>query len=381
MKILFLSYYFPPDLSAGSFRADALVDALMAASSDVQIHVVTTEPNRYSGHQPAVEQSSRDRLTVTRVPVAAHRSGMVDQALGYAPYVKTVRRVARRGDFDLVYATSSRLMTAVLGAAVAKGRAPLYLDIRDIFTDTMIDVLGTKHALIMPALKKLEQFAIRSAQKVNLVSSAFEPHFKKVDPSPKYRVFTNGIDPQFIRQVPDPPKRRAPRIVYAGNIGEGQGLHKIVPNAARKLAGRAIIRVIGDGGRKAELKRSVAGLDNVELVEPMSRVELQAEYEEASMLLMHLNDYRAFKKVLPSKLFEYGALERPILAGVAGHSRDFLRENMIGCEIFDPCDADGFVKAFDKLAQGPQRYDRSRFVARFARQAIMDEMAQDILAA
>lgn len=381
MKILFLSYYFPPDLSAGSFRSDALVDALLGGRSDVQIHVVTTEPNRYSGHQPTVEQPTRDRLTVTRVPVAAHRSGMFDQALGYAPFVTTVRRVAKREDFDLVYATSSRLMTAVLGATVASRRAPLYLDIRDIFTDTMIDVLGAKHAPIMPALKKLEQFAIRTAKKVNVVSAAFEPHFKKVDPSPKYRVFTNGIDPQFIRQIPAPPKRLAPRIVYAGNIGEGQGLHKIVPEVARRLGERAVLRIIGDGGRKKELERSVAEFDNVELVEPMSREALQAEYDEANMLLMHLNDYRAFRKVLPSKLFEYGALERPILAGVAGHSREFLRENMIGCEIFDPCDADGFVKAFDKLVQGPRRYERSSFVSRFGRQAIMDEMAQDILAA
>jgi hypothetical protein len=51
-----------------------------------------------------------------------------------------MRHVANR-DYDLVLATSSRLMTAALGALIARRkRARLYLDIRDIFVDTIGDV-------------------------------------------------------------------------------------------------------------------------------------------------------------------------------------------------------------------------------------------------
>ncbi|MFP3500063.1 glycosyltransferase WbuB, partial [Pseudomonas sp. SIMBA_059] len=47
-RILFLSFYYPPDLSAGSFRAEALVKALLDNVGDhVEIDVVTTQPNRY----------------------------------------------------------------------------------------------------------------------------------------------------------------------------------------------------------------------------------------------------------------------------------------------------------------------------------------------
>ncbi len=42
-------------------------------------------------------------------------------------------------------------------------------------------------------------------------------------------------------------------ITYAGNIGEGQGLEKIVPNMARKLGNNYEIHIIGDGGRKKEI--------------------------------------------------------------------------------------------------------------------------------
>ena len=48
MRLLFVTFYFPPDLSAGSFRATALVDALLERGPrDLKIDVLTTAPNRY----------------------------------------------------------------------------------------------------------------------------------------------------------------------------------------------------------------------------------------------------------------------------------------------------------------------------------------------
>jgi len=49
LKILVLSFYFRPDLSAGSFRTTAVVDALkQKMPADGQVDVLTTLPNRYS---------------------------------------------------------------------------------------------------------------------------------------------------------------------------------------------------------------------------------------------------------------------------------------------------------------------------------------------
>ena len=52
MKIVFFTFYYPPDLSAGSFRAVALVEAILRKiSSADEFHVVTTNPNRYASHK------------------------------------------------------------------------------------------------------------------------------------------------------------------------------------------------------------------------------------------------------------------------------------------------------------------------------------------
>ena len=52
MKILVLSFYFPPDLSAGSYRMSGLVDELLSTSKDIEIDVFTTTPNRYKSYKP-----------------------------------------------------------------------------------------------------------------------------------------------------------------------------------------------------------------------------------------------------------------------------------------------------------------------------------------
>ncbi len=48
MKILLLSFYYKPDLSAGSFRSAALVGALKRKMPEGStIDIVTSLPNRY----------------------------------------------------------------------------------------------------------------------------------------------------------------------------------------------------------------------------------------------------------------------------------------------------------------------------------------------
>lgn len=144
MKVLLLSFYFQPDLSAGSFRNTAFVESLLRVLPDgTEIDVVTTLPNRYTGFSAnALEEESRQGVTIKRVQLPVHKNGMMDQSRAFLSYATAVKGFVEGREYDVVYASSSRLMTAVLGAWVArKLRVPLYLDIRDIFVDTIKDVL------------------------------------------------------------------------------------------------------------------------------------------------------------------------------------------------------------------------------------------------
>lgn len=386
MRILILSFYYHPDLSAGSFRTSALVKALLERlPENAHVHLVTTLPNRYSSFSnEAPEYEGHSRLSVHRVALPAHKSGMIDQSKAFLSYARGVLKLVKTKQYDLVYATSSRLLTATLGAFVARRlRTLLYLDIRDIFVDTIKDVLPRKIALLSsPFFSLLESWTIRGACKVNLVSAGFLPYFKSRYPQQQFSLFTNGIDEEFVKEQPVneiPTGEGVLTVLYAGNMGEGQGLHTIVPPLAKRFEGRLRFRLIGDGGRRKQLADALAAenCSNVSLLPPVGRAALIDEYKSADVLFLHLNDYEAFKKVLPSKLFEYGAVGKPIWAGVAGYASEFVNANLINAVTFKPCCVDEAYAAFGKLRLYTAA--RGEFVERFSRVNIMQGMACDII--
>jgi len=78
-----------------------------------------------------------------------------------------------------------------------------------------------------------------------------------------------------------------------------------------------------------------------------SRTALKSLYARATALLVHVDSLRAFDRVLPSKIFEYAATGKPVIAGIGPVAGQFLREN----------------------------------VARFSRHQVMDGLASHILSA
>jgi hypothetical protein len=389
MRILILSFYYSPDLCAGSFRASALVKALLLQlDKGSVIDVMTTMPNRYSSFESSAEEyEEHPQLNIYRIPLPSHQSGMVDQSFSFLAFAKAVIAKTKDQGYAFVFATSSRLMTAALGAYIArKKNLGLYLDIRDIFVDTINDVMPGKAAFFLkPFLSIVERFTISRALNVNLVSEGFRSYFCASYPEQNYSFFTNGIDDEFLEAISigqDVVVKEPNRIItvlYAGNMGEGQGLHVIIPELAKRLEGEVTFRLIGDGGRKAYLERNLAdaGCRNVELLPPVPRDQLIKEYQRADVLFLHLNNYQAFEKVLPSKLFEYGAFGKPIWAGVAGYAAQFIEDEMVNAVVFRPCDVVDAVSAFRKLNMSD--VFRESFIKKYSRINIMNDMAADIL--
>ena len=379
-----LSFYFQPDLSAGSFRASALVEQLNR--TDLEIEVITTTPNRYSSfEQKAKSYEVIDGMNIHRIALPTHNSGMYDQILAFCSYYRHAMKLTKNSEYDAVFATSSRLFTAFLGARIARKKGIyLYLDIRDIFGDTMADILPSFISFfVTPILNLIENYTFSKAKHINLVSKGFLKYFKEKKLGCSFSFYTNGIDKEFDGVVdirkPQVPINRKLNILYAGNIGEGQGLHKILPALACRLGVRAKVVVIGDGGLKEELKNSIASLelDNIELRAPVGRKQLINEYLKADVLFLHLNEYPAFEKVLPSKLFEYAAFNKPIFAGLSGYSADFINAEISDCEVFKPCDIDDAVQKFDRLNLMVE--PRTEFIKKYKRETIMTMMAANIL--
>ena len=386
MKLLILTFYYEPDLSACSFRSTALVKSLREKlDEDDEIEVITTMPNRYKSlRNTALPFEEIGNVKIHRIGLPDYKFKFLDQASAFITYWIGVKKLIKNQEYDLIFVTSGRFFSAFLGATIANNtKIPFYLDIRDILSDGISDVVKSKIAkfFLIPFIKSAERFSILSATHLNLVSEGFKNSFEYY--KGKTTFFTNGIDGDFL--INDFEKsieicQNKPKIItYAGNIGEGQGLEKIIPKAAKRLKGKYIFNIIGDGGTKRKLMKKLADLqiDNVNLIDPVNRNELIKYYQESDFLFLHLNDYEAFKKVLPSKIFEYGATEKPIIAGVDGYARKFIKKHLDDALIFEPCNIEEFIELLENFK--PQLISREEFKEKFNRETILDEMTDSIL--
>ena len=75
-RIVYLSYFFEPDLSACSFRNSSLANqlALQAKSSDVMIDLYTTLPNRYNNYKlKASSFEKKNNLNIHRISLPSFK--------------------------------------------------------------------------------------------------------------------------------------------------------------------------------------------------------------------------------------------------------------------------------------------------------------------
>lgn len=391
MNILFVTFYFKPDLCAGSFRSSAIVESLSKQlGENGSITVLTTMPNRYSSFTAEAQEFEKNgNVSVYRFPVKEHKSGFFDQSRSFYEYARRVMQATKEIEFDVVVATTSRFMTGVLGARIArKYKKSYFLDIRDIFSETLKELLSKKSKavsfLVAPVLSFLEKYMIGRANTINIVSEGFRGYFKvRGFAADEWLFLPNGVDPEFI-DIPDiKPVRDKVHVVYAGNIGSGQGLEKILPEVANTLNESHEFTIIGDGGTRMLLQERLVSLDvkNVQLRGPVGREQLIEYYRDADVLFLHLNDLEAFRRVLPSKIFEYAAMGKPVVAGVSGYASEFISRHIPYASIFHPCDAEGCIFALSNSTSIVVDAEKVQlFIEKFHRENIADQLASEILA-
>lgn len=388
MKILVLTFCYEPDLTAGSFKNSALVKSLSKIGGEnVEIDVLTTMPNKFKSYEVETKPYEEiDNVKVWRIDVPPHNTGFSDRIWTYKSYYYGVWDILKKKNikYDIVYASTSRLFTGYLGAKISKKLdTKFYLDVRDIFVDTIKDVISNPFIrnAALPVFKYVEWYTLNSVDHLNLVSGGFENYFKKYSPK-NLSIITNGIDEEFLgysfeKNSTDNGEKKI--VTYAGNMGEGQGLDKIIPQIASKTQDKFTFRLIGGGGTKTKIVDQVEslGLTNVEFIDPVNREKLIQYYRDTDFLFLHLNNYPAFEKVLPSKIFEYAATGKPIIAGVPGYSRTFLEENVDNVILFEQCNANELFEKLDKYEY--QVNPRNKFIQNFNRKKLITKMANSII--
>ena len=97
-------------------------------------------------------------------------------------------------------------------------------------------------------------------------------------------------------------------------------------------------------------------------------------------MFLQLNDIPAFDNVLPSKIFDYGSFDKPILAGVKGVAEKFLKNYLPHSYIFHPNSPELAIPLIEKIiSSGNPEINNNDFNLKFSRDLVMREMINSIL--
>lgn len=334
-------------------------------------------------------------IEILRFYTPEHGNTFLMQLFSYSFFALNVLRYIfnNQKKYDIIFATSSRLGTGVLGFLVSKIiKKPLYLDIRDVFSDNLKSFALLKGFIGKIFIKKfaqIESLIIDHAKWTNFVSPGFfnYPHIKNLRKEPF--LFTNGIDDIFINNRDSNSHlkirksfQKPLKIVYAGNIGFGQGLELIILPLADYYKQKVLFQIIGDGNSIDLIKNGISKkkINNIQLIPPVNRDLLLNYYNDADLFLLHLNEIPSLIRVLPSKIFDYGSFDKPILAGVEGVAHSFIKKHLPSSFLFKPGDHESLIPILNKvLDDGLPLVENSSFIEKFSRKKIMDSMLESII--
>ena len=243
MKYLFLSYYFPPDIGAGAFRSQKFINNFIkeVLLPNDELHVISSSPNRYDKNLNANHNYilNDKRVKNIKIDVYNHKERTILKILSGVKYFFYAIFYVFKIRPNICISTTARTIS---GLAIYLPSIFLnyqyFIDLRDLFSEVLKDLLPKNflNKFLIFLLQKLENKIFRSAVSVNFVSPGFGSFFiKKNIVLKETTAFTNGLDDIFIEDNKEILVNSIKKILYVGNIGEGQGLHKLIPEVANNV--------------------------------------------------------------------------------------------------------------------------------------------------
>jgi glycosyltransferase involved in cell wall biosynthesis/SAM-dependent methyltransferase len=384
--MLFVTHYFHPEVGAPQTRI--LESARGLRDRGHEVTVLTGLPNYPDG---VIPEPYRGRLLMTEdlegirvvrcAVYPAPNRGFGRRLANHASFaVASLLAAGRAGAADVVVVESPPLFTAVAGVAIARRlRAPLVLNVADLWPESAVQLGVLRGRTAIGLAEALERLAYRHAAAITV-------------PTPGMRsiLLARGIAPDRVTYLPNAvdvarfvgaPAALHPgtRLVYSGTVGMAQGVGTII-EAVRLLAAvgeRYELDIIGDGAEREALERLVAerGLDRVRFRGRLPSEAIPAAVARADIALMSLRDVPLFEDAVPTKVLEYMAAARPVVAAARGQVARLVDEVGAGVAC-PPEDPSALAAAIRRVAADRPR---ARRMGENGRRYVTSERSRDTM--
>lgn len=367
MRILYVTQNYLPEIGAGPGRVSEMARAWVAAGHEVEVlapvpnHPAGVVPPAFRG-KPVFRETDAYGVEVTRTWLyIAPNKGKVRRSLKFASFaaIATMFGAAIVKRPDVVIGSSPQLLAAVSGGAIASlRRIPFVFEVRDLWPESIVAVgaLPAGHPVIR-GLEQVEKAMYALATKIVLVTDTSKQRLiERGIPAHKLEVVKNGVDlGKYVPGDRDTALRRELGlgdsfvVGYVGTHGMAHGLDAVLDVAKRLPALRFVF--VGDGAERERLAKRVEDerIANVKVLGPLARERMPEVYATLDACIVPLRKTELFKAVIPSKIFEILAMERPIVISVDGEARALVEQS--GGGIFTPPeDVAAMTDALSRLA-------------------------------
>lgn len=338
--ILVVSQYFYPE----SFRINDMVVEWIKRG--YKVTVLTGIPNYpegkfYEGYGYTHRRRERwNGADIIRIPLIPRGKTSIGLAANYLSFVVSgylwVRMHPIHADKVFTYEVSP-MTQGLVGVWYAKRHhVSHYIYVTDLWPENVEYLTGIHHKAVIAPLQKMADYIYHNSEKILTCSEGF------IEPIKKRGVKESKIEfwPQYAEDFYRPVEKNAElgilqdgifNMVFAGNVGQAQGLGILVDGARQlKEEGlKARFHIVGDGRYLAKLKEQIRDAQVSSYFHFIPRKpaqEVAAYLALADAVLITLSKSNVFAITIPAKTQSCMACGRPILVSADGEIQRIVRD-------------------------------------------------------
>lgn len=364
MNVLVIAQYFPPDLGGAAIRAYNVARGLLLNGCNVTVvaafpHYPYGEtPKEYRWKPLKVEWLGEIRVIRTFVPPMRSQGFFRRLVLIGVFAITSLFALPWVGKTDAVWA-SSWIPGLIYGRVK---RRPVSLNVDDLTLEDIVDLgLIDENSLVVKLAEQVYRSLYVRGDAIEPISPGYIDTISKkygVERS-KIHVVRVGVDLAiFEKSVNQHHTGKKFVVLYAGVLGLGYDFDQIF-RAAKILEGkeRDVEFILHGGGECLGYIRKRIGelnLINVKLSDKLfgSRREVVQLLSEADVLILPMKDFGRSYLGIAAKLYEYQAMEKPIICCGDGQPAEYIRETKSGI-VVKPGDHEALVQAIIYLKENP----------------------------
>lgn len=326
-------YSYPERISSSHLTED-----LNKAFGKSGFHTTAYAPNPCRGIDETIrrkykkiphEKLEDGSIDLYRFPLFKEGKSPVRRALRYIICnIIQYRKGKKVKDVDVVFAGSTPPTQGLLCGSVAKSlskkygyHVPFLYHLQDVFPDTLVTSgLISKESIIWKIARIIEDKTYKLSDKIIVISDEIKANIiSKGVPENKVIVIPNWIDTNEIKPIPREDNnlfeelgilRSRFIVVYAGNIGELQGLDALIE--AAKIIKEVEFIIFGEGCKKEEYVKNCEKIHNIHFYPLLGKSRISEVYSMGDLCYVGCKKgtgYGAF----PSKTYSIMAAGTPIL--------------------------------------------------------------------